>query len=484
MTTLTNEVAEPSSDSSLCNEEALCNEATLWTEATLLAEELVAALINSRIYAIDHPRLHGSIEQVRRRVATLCAMDGASSVRIGTYDGMLIYREKPLLGASLGVRRWNEKLAEFGAGGVEFDANCSDSDLTSFLTLLLERRDQPIDWSQCNARLTAVRNTTVRLLPPYTGVVAETIAEPVRLGLDFHQSVMDLLQTVTVQVCRGGRIDFTPVEAHAEMVLRRLERREGLDLGLARQDQYDAFTFGHSMRVALLSMNFAQQLTEDRELIVRIGTAALLHDVGKSLILFEILHSTRQLSDDERREMNRHAELGAQCLLDHDAADPLAVAAAFGHHLTKDGRGYPKTTHAHPVSFVTSIVKICDIFEALTAARPYKQPMSPIRAYRVMLAMGDQLDRTLLRRFIESNGVYPVGQIVELDDGSVAVVRRQSRDPLLPQVALFDGEHHSDLIERDETLIDLSEMPCDCVRRVLREMTPAEAEERFASQRA
>jgi len=446
------------------------------TEATLLAEDLVAALVNSRIYALDHPRVRGSIEQVHLRVRTLCDVDATSSVRLGSFDGMLIYRQKPLLGASIGVARWNEKLAEFGAGGVEFDAGVSTTDLALFFATVLERVEQPIDWSQCNDRIALRQCVGVRLLPPYSDGVEQAIGDPVRLGLDFHQNVMDLLQSVTVQVCRGGRIDFDPVQTQAEQVLQRLEARDDLHLGLARQDQFDAFTFGHSMRVAILSMHFARQLTDDRDLVVRIGTAALLHDVGKSLIPFEILHSNKPLDPDQRREMDRHAELGAQCLLDHEHADPLAVAAAFGHHLSHDGLGYPRTTHEHPVSMVTSIVKICDIFEALTAARPYKQPMSPIRAYRVMLAMGDKLDRRLLRRFIESNGIYPVGQLVELDDGTVAVVRAQTHDPLRPQVAHLDGEHHSDLLERDEQLIDLSDIGCACVRSVLRELTPDEAD--------
>lgn len=102
--------------------------------------------------------------------------------------------------------------------------------------------------------------------------------------------------------------------------------------------------------------------------------------------------------------------------------------------------------------------------------------MSPIKAYRVMLAMGDKLDRKLLRRFIECNGIYPIGQLVELDGGDVAVVRGQTNDPLRPQVALLDAEHHSELLERDEELLDLSEIGCGCVRSILREMAPGEVD--------
>ena len=415
------------------------------------------------------------MQEVITQVRTISEGTGKPTVRLGSFDGMLIFERRPLLGASISVSRLNEKLGELGSGGIEFDKDVTPEALAGLFAILTERGAAERDYVACNEQLTKQHNTTTRLLPPYAEGVEGAFGDPTRLGLSFHQKVIDLLQTVTVSVCRGGKIDFGSVQTQAEQVLQRLQASGDMHLGLARQDQYDAFTFGHSLRVAILSMHFARALTDDEDLLIRIGTAALLHDVGKSLIPFEILHSNKALSEDERIEMNKHAELGAECLLDHSDHDPLAVAAAFGHHRTPDGTGYPATTHEHPVSMVTSIVKICDIFEALTAARPYKQPMSPIRAYRVMIAMGDKLDQRLLRRFIEVNGIYPVGQLVELEGGSVAVVRAQSGDMLKPKVAMLHDTDAADLIEQDEELIDLSDIGCSCVRNILRELTPDEA---------
>lgn len=451
------------------------------TEATLLAESLIAALVNSRIYALTHPRVIGSMEEVRNHVRTLTTATGEPSVKLGSFSGMLVFERRPLLGASLGVSRLNEKLEQFQAGGIEFDRAVSTTDLGIFFATVIERSEPTSTVEQCNQLLETRQCTTVRFLHPYSDGVEGVVGDPISLGLSFHQNVMDLLQGITVSVCRGGKIDFDPVQSQAEQVLKRLESRGDMQLGLSRQDQYDAFTFGHSLRVAILSMHFAKQLTDDRDLLIRVGTAALLHDVGKSLIPFEILHSNKMLSEEERIEMNKHAELGAQCLLDHTESDPLAIAAAFGHHRTPQGKGYPQTTHQHPVSMVTAIVKICDIFEALTAARPYKQPMSPIRAYRVMMAMGDSLDRKLLRKFIETNGIYPIGQHVELDNGDVAVVRAQTVDMLKPEVAVVSDMSSTDLLERDEELLDLSDISCGCVRSILSELTPGEASDKVAA---
>lgn len=224
------------------------------------------------------------------------------------------------------------------------------------------------------------------------------------------------------------------------------------------------------MRVAILAVNFARALTDDRDLHLRIGAAALLHDVGKALIPFEILHSTKPLTPEEKLEMDKHAELGARCLLDHHDSDPLAIVAAFGHHLTPDGKGYPKTTHQHPACFVASVVKICDVYEALTAARPYKRPMSPVRAYRVMIAMGTGLDQRLLRRFIEVHGIHPVGQEVELATGEAAVVESQTDDPMHPVVRLLTTPEGEPIADGAGELLDLREVACPQVRAILREL--------------
>lgn len=453
------------------------------TEATLLVEELSAALVNVRIYHAEHPRVANSLVALRKSVRRLTESGRSPAVRITSTEGMVVHDERPLRGASIAATRLITLLAQWGAGGLELDEDVDDASLRTFFAALVGRPRQGDTQAQFNERLVEQQCRSARLLPPYVdGASRPVCAENVRVNIGLYQAVVDLLQNVTVSVCRGGHIEFAPVEAQAEEILNRLTNTMELRNGFARQDQCDAFTLGHSLRVAILAINFARSLTNDRELLIRIGTAALLHDVGKSLIPFEILHSPGSLSEEERRQMNMHAELGAQCLLDHRDADPLAIAAAFGHHHGARGRGYPQTVHNHPVNFVTSIVKICDVFEALTAARPYKQPMSPIRAYRVMIAMGDRLDQKLLRRFIDVNGIYPTGQLVELDNGDVAIVRDQSKDPLSPKLAIVEDVSDLDIADDGERIFQVGDVECCSARAILRELTPDEARAKLQPQ--
>jgi HD-GYP domain-containing protein (c-di-GMP phosphodiesterase class II) len=444
------------------------------TQATLLIDEFIAALVNSRIYEVDHPRVQGSLQRLKQLLVELANTTGENTVQLGSADGLVVFQERPLLGASIGASRLLATLQQWGSGGLSLGRNASTSELQELLTSMVARPRPGWGYAELNQQLETRQCHEVRLLPPFREgkAYAGASGKSIRVGIRFYQTVIDLLQNITVNVSRGGRIDFAPVQAQAEEVLKQLDAKNEPLLGLARQDQYDAFTFGHSLRVTVLSMNFAKSLTEDRDLLIRIGTAALLHDVGKSLIPFEILHSPQNLTAEERREMNRHAELGAECLLGHHDSDPLAIVAAFGHHRGPDGKGYPNTAHEHHAEMVTNIVKICDVFEALTAARPYKHAMSPIRAYRVMIAMGERLDQRLLKKFIHRNGIYPVGQLVTLSTGEIAMVHDQSSDPLAPVVALVEDAEGQVFDEDCQEILDLSAIECCGARKLLGELAP------------
>ena len=93
------------------------------------------------------------------------------------------------------------------------------------------------------------------------------------------------------------------------------------------------------------------------------------------------------------------------------------MAAALDHHQTFPAGGYPKVCHDVVLSKITKIVKICDVYEALTAERPYKRAMSPCRAFGIMFSMKGHFDSGILRRFVYVNGIYPAGSLVQMSNG-------------------------------------------------------------------
>ncbi|MBK8979264.1 MAG: HD domain-containing protein [Planctomycetes bacterium] len=427
-----------------------------------LVDELATTAVNARIYHRDHPRVRLAAESARELLAELGAQ---RSVRLSIADELLVFEGQPLIGVSMTATRLIDGILGWGAGGFELDARATADDLVDFLQEIARKPPTGDSWERLNERFIAKGRPCMKLLAPFvhdaagTGVGAAGTGPSFRVPMRFYQGCIGILQDLTIAICHGEQLDLGPVRQQAERVLAELGAGPGELVGLARHDQYDAFTFGHSVRVGVLAMSFARRLTDDHDLLVRIGSAALLHDCGKALIPFEILHARRALTQDERVAMQRHSQLGAELLLDQGDADLAAVATAFGHHRSCNGGGYPAMLSAFSSMPVVEIVKICDVYEALTAKRPYKLPMSPIRAYRLMISMGQHFDQALLRHFIELNGIYPSGMQVTLSTGARAEVIAQSRMLLAPQVRILSDREGNELREEDRSVIDLSD-PC------------------------
>ena len=447
-------------------------------------DELVVALVNAGIYWPDHPRVGAAIQEMMRVQAELLAQSKKSSLVLGIVDHYLIYEQRPLLGASLAAPRLIKPLSERGSGGIEFDEDLSETDLRILVQVLSKKKDPDEDYQVTNRRLTAKGCEKIGLLPPFQvglsdsrmrrGVGGQGVAVSVedleghvvpddkmakkmtRLPVHLYQEVVDCLQTATIRVCQGGRIDLEEVATAVDGMVKNLNTNAKSILQISRYERYDAFTFNHSIRVCTLALNFARTLTKNRDTLNSVGIAALLHDVGKSRVPFEVLHHQGRLSDEQRREMEQHPVYGAEILLDHERVDNLAVAAALGHHQTLLAGGYPSVRHEVVLSKVTNIVKICDVYEALTAERPYKRAMSPTRAFGIMFNMEDHFDPGILRRFVHVNGIYPTGSLVELSNGMRARVHSQSEEVAGPVVEMEVGGEGSALHDEDKLLLDLS----------------------------
>jgi HD-GYP domain-containing protein (c-di-GMP phosphodiesterase class II) len=412
---------------------------------TTLVERLLFALVNAQLYGATHVRVIEAAADIAKQVRDHCARVKSAALLLGTVAGQVVVDGRPVLGASLFAKRLLQRIEARGAGGVEIKANATADDVAALIDVLA-RRQATSDLAAANAELAAKRVTAVHFVPAY-GEKGEAPAAPREAPvagdkplLELHQGTVDLLQGLTIAACQGRELDVGRVAATVEDMVSGLQRDAGYLYGLAQYPEYDFFTFGHSIRVALVALDVARRTTTDVSLLHRIGAAALLHDVGKSLIEWDVLHKRGPLTADERVEMQRHPVLGAGILLAIKESDPLSVAAAYGHHCCGDGKGYPWSCGEHEQSVVTRLVKICDVYEALTAVRPYKPAMSPVKAYKTMLSMRGHFDEMLLGHFMRTIGVHPPGSRVRLDDGSVGRVVQQTDDLRHPVVDIIEDE--------------------------------------------
>jgi putative nucleotidyltransferase with HDIG domain len=148
-------------------------------------------------------------------------------------------------------------------------------------------------------------------------------------------------------------------------------------------DSKSPFTGGHSDRVAIFTDLIAEDLGYDAPRRRWLRRAALLHDIGKLAISNSILDKPDKLTATEFEMIKTHPAQSYNILKDVSAFADIAQIAAQ-HHERLDGKGYPYGLTADAISIETRIITTADVFDALTADRPYRKAMSPAAAFAIM----------------------------------------------------------------------------------------------------
>lgn len=223
----------------------------------------------------------------------------------------------------------------------------------------------------------------------------------------------------------------------------------------------------HSVSVSILMTIFSRFLKIERDIIQQLAIGAFLHDVGKIQIPDQILNKPGKLSSDEYKIIQKHVNHSVNIIQTIPGISALSVEVAAQHHERADGSGYPLHLQQDNISNYGAMIAICDVFDALTADRCYRDSYSQIKAFSVLrnLAMQGKLMPRLVDLFIKCLGVYPVGTLVELNSHQLAIVEsRNQDDPINPKVRSFYSlDKHRYTLAKD---IDLAKEPDFIIRGV------------------
>lgn len=202
----------------------------------------------------------------------------------------------------------------------------------------------------------------------------------------------------------------------------------------------DEYLLEHSVSVSVLMTIFSRFLKIDKAIIQELSVGAFLHDVGKINIPDKILNKPGKLTDAEFTVMKSHVNHSIKIIESTPGISELSLEVATLHHEKLDGKGYPFNVPKEKITKYGRMIAICDIFDALTANRCYKDGYSHLKSFSILrsLAQKNHLDERLVDLFIKCMGVYPVGSLVELSSNKLAIVEsRNDGDPTNPKVRSF-----------------------------------------------
>lgn len=187
-------------------------------------------------------------------------------------------------------------------------------------------------------------------------------------------------------------------------VLNRVFRDQAVSEHLESIQEFDGYTFDHSLRVAVLSVLCGISLDLKMKQLKEICTGALLHDVGKILLSKTILDKPAKLTPEEFEHLKLHSRIGFDMIKDKGFGDPVGEIV-LQHHERFDGLGYPQGLAGKQTNLLARIVALADSFEALTSGRIYRGA-SPVTETieTIRKSAGFQYDPEITEAFLASVG--------------------------------------------------------------------------------
>ena len=276
-------------------------------------------------------------------------------------------------------------------------------------------------------------------------VSAPQVVTRVSLGMELaratqvRQQAASLVRTVMADVRLGKAVELDRVQHTVQDITESILRNPGALVGLLRIKTKDDYTFLHSVSVCALLVAFCRSRGVDGATTHQAGLGGLLHDTGKALVPDSVLNKPGPLTPEEFSLIKRHPRDGYDILCRSPELGAIPLDIALHHHERRDGSGYPDHLAGDAISELAQMAAIVDVYDALTSDRSYHKGVAAAEALRKIYEWSKfHFNPVFAQDFMRCVGIYPVGTMVMLESGRLAVVIEAHESNLLaPKVNVF-----------------------------------------------
>jgi len=424
-------------------------------------EDLIRTMMSARgilsLYSDKHVEFTAAINKAHSILEDI--FTEVDELTIGIVGEEFVFKSEIFSKLSDHLRDVIRYLKKIGVERIVFHPGIEKEELTHFLRFIMPGREEDPDAMMEYFTKHRIRNIVAGKIKAGFTSDGANIPSNVKIPKNFGQIYDNSIEVVSKSienVLDTGQLDSRGLKSTISNVMTNLLGQHQEFLKLSTVKRYDLVTFMHILKVSILSMHFASQLGFENEDILDIGLAALFHDIGKIYISRKVIKKPDKLSKDEFDAVTRHTQIGAEIMLGYvDTLGMLPVIVAYEHHVKFDGKGYPKLASYHKPHIASRITSLCDVYDALSERRSYKDNFTPDVVYDIMKkGRGEHFDPELFDKFFQIVGIWPVGTIVTLSDSRIAIVRDVNHNNIeKPVVQPINEDDHINLDDQTDLTI-------------------------------
>ena len=408
-----------------------------------LLKGLVSLRRLTGLYPAGHPAIEQKLTELDEAVQR--HIRGAAGLHLDVIHGSAHLDGIPFRQDSEAQAQILSELTDLGIDSIHISAGLTRQELLAMSEFLWHLKEAP-SGEAIDVQLAArqIRHITLgRLVPIDTRWKAAQWPDTPPGPLDpSYELSLALTERTFDDVMSGKGINLGTIRDIVHLLIQKVAASNAALGQILAVKLYENLTYCHSVNVATLSLLIGKQIGLDSASTAALAEAALLHDIGKTRIPLEILKKPSALDKRERKMMEAHTTYGAEILVEVDGLRPLTPTVALEHHRGIDGGGYPDLGPAVVPHFMSQLVAVADIYEAMTGARSYQDPAMPEQACLVLARLaGTKLNTALVKAFVNAISFFPLGSVVRTDRDEIGVViRTNAAEPLHPVIALMGAD--------------------------------------------
>lgn len=388
--------------------------------------DLMSSLQTARLYPSWHPEFKKSVDKAYASLQE--ALNERQELVIGIIGEELVFEKEIFFDLSKIGKPAVTYLKERGIERIQFNRGLAPDELGKFISFLVTPKEEIKMDAAGSLSSLGIKNIVAGKIKASSAASSLADAEKLIGFLSIFEDSLGKITHSLDAVINNEPLDQAALRLSLTNVMENLlgKYQEFLNFGTVKR--YDPRTYFHNMNVSILSMYFSSRIGFAKEEVLDMGTAALFHDIGKLYISRKIIQKPSRLTEEEFAKIKNHVIVGAEILLKYvDVLGILPVVICFEHHLRYDLSGYPKLAFPRNPHTASLIVSVCDVYDALSQRRSYKNDYPPNMIYELMAReKGRAFPPELLDKFFKIIGVWPVGTIVRLSDERIAVVREEN----------------------------------------------------------